>query len=321
MPAAQPVPVTVVGGYLGAGKTTLVNQVLLGGHGRRIAVLVNDFGEVNIDAALVASVSGSTIELTNGCACCAMGDNLAEAFHGLLSAQPPFEHVLVEASGVADPARLAAWATIPGLRVDSIVVLADAERVMERAADAYAGTTVLRQLAAADVVALTKTDLCTAASVERVRQWLARAVPGRPVVDVTGIGPRRAAALLAGPARHDGDERLGEPAGGHHTDRQHDDHHHHDGHDHDHDDQHDGATDHHAEVHRTRFVDLPEPIEPAALHALLDGIDGLVRAKGVVDLVGRGRCLVQLVGPRRTVETTEVEVVRLGLVTITCGPE
>src|SRR5689334_9991881 len=99
------IPLTVIGGFLGAGKTTLVNHLLRGGHGRRIAVMVNDFGAINIDAELVADRAADTISLANGCICCSIGDSLMLALIELLHRPDPPEHLVIEASGVADPAR------------------------------------------------------------------------------------------------------------------------------------------------------------------------------------------------------------------------
>src|SRR3546814_17999490 len=103
------IPLTVIGGFLGAGKTTLLNR-LLRQSGRRYIVLVNDFGAVNIDAALIASHDGSTINLANGCVCCPMADGLAEALLRVLDAQVRPEHIVIDASGVGGPWQLAGHA-------------------------------------------------------------------------------------------------------------------------------------------------------------------------------------------------------------------
>src|SRR5208283_5031671 len=97
-------PLTVLTGFLGAGKTTLLNRILNGGHGLRVGVLVNDFGAINIDADLIVGVEGGTISLSNGCVCCQIRDDLIEAVVGLLARPEPIDYVLLEASGVADPA-------------------------------------------------------------------------------------------------------------------------------------------------------------------------------------------------------------------------
>ena len=100
----EPIPVTIISGFLGAGKTSLLNHILNADHGLRVAVLVNDFGEINIDAALVSGVSGeSTINLSNGCICCSIRDDLLEAAVQLIQRPNPPEYIVVETSGVSDP--------------------------------------------------------------------------------------------------------------------------------------------------------------------------------------------------------------------------
>ena len=97
------IPVTIIGGFLGAGKTTLLNYILSENHGVRAAVLVNDFGAINIDAKLVVGVEGETVTLANGCVCCTIRDDLVGACLGLLQRDEPPEHLLIELSGVSDP--------------------------------------------------------------------------------------------------------------------------------------------------------------------------------------------------------------------------
>src|SRR5579862_9604885 len=96
-------PVTLLSGFLGAGKTTLLNSVLTQGEGRRLAVLVNDFGELNIDAKLIVKVEGQQIELANGCICCSIRDDLVAGVEQLLENNPAPEQLLIETSGVSDP--------------------------------------------------------------------------------------------------------------------------------------------------------------------------------------------------------------------------
>ena len=165
------IPFTVIGGFLGAGKTTLLNRLLAGATGRRFAVLVNDFGALDIDGALIAAHGGDTISLANGCLCCTIGDSLVTTLLALLERPERFDHIVVEASGVADPGRIADIAVIePRLVRDGVVVVVDAAEVLMRAADRRVGDTVARQLAAADLLLLNKIDL--ADDLATLRSWL-----------------------------------------------------------------------------------------------------------------------------------------------------
>jgi G3E family GTPase len=166
------IPFTVIGGFLGAGKTTLLNRLLAGATGRRFAVMVNDFGALDIDGKLIAAHGGDTVALANGCLCCTIGDSLVETLLRLLEQPDRFDHIVVEASGVADPARIADLAVIePRLARDGVIVVVDAAEVQRRAADRRVGDTVLRQIKAADLLVLNKIDLADDSAV--VHEWLA----------------------------------------------------------------------------------------------------------------------------------------------------
>jgi len=165
------IPVSVIGGYLGSGKTTLVNQLLAAGT-ERIAVLVNDFGEVDIDAALIEQADGDTIALANGCICCSLVDGLAAALDTITNLDPAPDRLVIEASGVADPASVAAYGHGPGFTLDAVVVLVDVETVRQRAVDRYVGDTVTSQLRSADIVVVNKVDLVGEAEVAEVMAWL-----------------------------------------------------------------------------------------------------------------------------------------------------
>jgi G3E family GTPase len=177
-------PTLIVGGYLGAGKTTLVNHLLRHAGGRRIAVMVNDFGELTIDADLIEGAEGSVLALAGGCVCCSFGSDLIGALQEVLQRQPPPDLILIETSGVALPAAVARAARLlPGLRIEGIVLLLDAETVRQRAEDPYVGDLVRQQLLDADLLILNKIERCSAAELAALDAWLpTMSTPGTPVV-------------------------------------------------------------------------------------------------------------------------------------------
>jgi G3E family GTPase len=158
----HPLGFTVIGGYLGAGKTTLVNRLLAEPGGRRLGVVVNDFGSVNIDAALITSHDGATVNLANGCVCCSLGTSLLETLDELRAHRPALDHVVVEVSGVGDPRKTAQWGHTPGFELQGVLVLVDVETLHERLADTRIADVVAAQIAGADLVMPTKADLVDA---------------------------------------------------------------------------------------------------------------------------------------------------------------
>ena len=259
------VPLTFVGGYLGSGKTTLINEVLARTD-RPIAVMVNDVGEVNIDAALIKKRSGDTIELTDGCVCCSLIDGFGAAFDQIRARPEPPDHLVVELSGVAQPERLIPWGKSAGFRLDGIVVLIDAERIEAGLADPYLVDTLESQIRAADLLVVTKLDLVSSAEAAEVRSRLQVLAPDTPVVDVEHASD--ASTLLAlGGRRPGGAAALPE------------------------------ATLFDAHVVERR--PMPTGIERAALDAMLAGLDAdVVRAKGIAELDDGSLQLVQVVGRR-----------------------
>ena len=150
------IPLTVIGGFLGAGKTTLINHLLRTAT-KRFGVLVNDFGAINIDAALIESRDGGTVALTNGCVCCEMGTDLGAGLATLAARVPAIEHAIVEASGVSDPWRVAQLALVEtGFELEPILVVVDAGALAGQLADRWVADTITGQLAAADRIVLNK---------------------------------------------------------------------------------------------------------------------------------------------------------------------
>lgn len=169
MPA---IPVTVLTGYLGAGKTTLLNRLLVAPHGKRYAVIVNEFGELGIDNDLVVDVDEEIFEMNNGCICCTVRGDLIRILAGLLKRKGEFDGILIETTGLADPAPVAQTFFVDEdlaerTRLDAIVTVADAKFIEERLADSHEAE---EQIAFADVLLLNKTDLVTPADLERIER-------------------------------------------------------------------------------------------------------------------------------------------------------
>src|SRR4029078_8679201 len=158
------IPVTVLTGYLGAGKTTLLNRILSEPHGQKYAVIVNEFGEIGIDNDLVVGVDEEVFEMNNGCICCTVRGDLVRILDGLMRRKGKFDAVIVETTGLADPAPVAQTFFVDEnvgrkTRLDAVVRVADAKRLSERLKDAPEAK---NQIAFADVILLNKTDLVSA---------------------------------------------------------------------------------------------------------------------------------------------------------------
>ncbi len=252
------VPLTLIGGYLGAGKTSLIP----------IAVLVNDVGAVNVDAALIRRRGADTIEFTDGCVCCSLSDGVGTAFDRLRERPVPPEHVVLELSGVAEPVRVAPWGRSAGFRLDGIVVVVDGEQLEHQLADDLVATAVTTQITSADLVMVSKADLVSTSRVQAVRAAVRDLAPDTPIVTADSgfvyaglldLGGGRVVDDIPPPTLFD--------------------------------------------VHTVTTVPFPpEPDEPS-LHRLLDGLDAaVVRAKGVAEADDGTQYLVQVVGRRRSVE-------------------
>jgi G3E family GTPase len=282
----EPIPVTVIGGYLGAGKTTLVNHLLRTADGLRMAVLVNDFGDLPIDAALIESQDGDVINIAGGCVCCSYGSEMIAALQALAARRPQPEHVLLETSGVSLPGSIAASVSLlREFAVDGIVVLADAETVRDHSDDRYIGDTIDRQLAAADLVVLNKSDLVSAATNAATHSWLVEKAPRARTI---------AAQQAALPLHVVTGGRLGLRSSSHH---------------------HQVAT---VQLFDTRYFSATTTDDAHALaQALCAPSLGIVRVKGFARDANGKQSLIQVVGPRGTAtEGAELTTNPLGLVVI-----
>ncbi|MDU8925856.1 GTP-binding protein [Alisedimentitalea sp. MJ-SS2] len=176
---SDPLPAITIGGYLGSGKTTLLNHLLRHADGRRLAILVNEFGELPIDADLIEAEEDGLISIAGGCVCCSFGNDLLAALRDLSQMQPRPDYVIIESSGVAIPGAItASVALLDGVRPDGTIVVVDAETVRKAARDDYIGDTITRQLADAEIVVINKLDLVDEATASDLLQWLATMAPG-----------------------------------------------------------------------------------------------------------------------------------------------
>ena len=270
-----PLPVTVIGGYLGAGKTTLVNNMLRQAGGRRLAIMVNEFGALPIDSSLVEAADDRIVSLTGGCVCCSYGEDLVSSLAMLAALDPRPDHVLLEASGVAFPGAIAGTVgLLTEFALDGTVVLADAETVQRRAADRYIGSTVRQQLAQADLILLNKCDL--AADPDAVQAWLGEAAPAARIVRAEQADVP--IDMMLG-TRTDGSALT---AGGRFSD--------------------------HTGGYVAAALDPPETADPEALARLLaDPAHRLLRAKGFVRRPDGAMAAIQVVGNRWTVSEAPPE--------------
>ena len=244
------IPVTVLTGYLGAGKTTLLNRILSEPHGKKYAVIVNEFGEIGIDNDLVVGADEEVFEMNNGCICCTVRGDLVRILDGLMKRKGKFDAIIVETTGLADPAPVAQTFFIDEnvgrrTKLDAVVTVADAKWLNDRLKDAPEAK---NQIAFADVILINKTDLVTPEELAEVEARIRGINPyarvhktERAKIALSEVLERNAfdldRILDIEPEFLEGD--------GH----DHDDHHHHD-HDHGHDDDHHHDHDHkHAHSH------------------------------------------------------------------------
>ncbi len=199
--ATDKVPVTVLTGYLGAGKTTLLNRILSEPHGKRYAVIVNEFGEIGIDNELIVGADEEVFEMNNGCICCTVRGDLIRIIEGLMKRKGRFDAIIVETTGLADPAPVAQTFFVDedvraAARLDAVVTVADAKWLAARLRDAPEAK---NQIAFADVIILNKTDLVTPAELREVEARIRAINPyarlhhaQRCNVDISAVLERRA---------------------------------------------------------------------------------------------------------------------------------
>lgn len=249
------IPVTVLTGYLGAGKTTLLNRILSENHGTRYAVIVNEFGEIGIDNDLLVESDEEIFEMNNGCICCTVRGDLIRTVENLMKRQGSFDAIVVETTGVADPAPVAQTFFMDEdvrakAKLDAVVAVVDCRHVLQRLADTDEAED---QIAFADVILLNKTDLVTAdelkaveTRIQSINPYAKRIRSERCAVPLDEVLNRGAFDLerILSLDPHFLEEAKHTHECGPDCDHDHH-HHHHDGHDHHHDHDHDHGHDHH----------------------------------------------------------------------------
>jgi G3E family GTPase len=293
MTSREAIPVTVLTGFLGAGKTTLLNYVLTRPHRRKCAVIINEFGAISIDSQLVVGIDEEILELNNGCLCCRMRGDLIKSLSDLLNRQKRFDYVLIETTGLADPAPVVQTFRSGELsdrfRLDGIITVVDAQHIEKELNDAPEATA---QIAFADVVLLNKTDLAGPSALEHIERRLRR-INTLAQIHRTHQAEIDLAHILDIKARELGGpfampEQPAEKA--------------HEEHDHDHTHEHDEH--HHAEDHahhdeRVKSVFLVDerPLELKKVEAWLTDVirtmgPNIYRSKGILLLKGQAKRVV-----------------------------
>ena len=269
------IPVTVLIGYLGAGKTTLLNRILSEPHGKKYAVIVNEFGEIGIDNDLVVGVDEEVFEMNNGCICCTVRGDLIRILDGLLKRRGQFDGILVETTGLADPAPVAQTFflddTVGGrTALDAVVTVADAKWLKERLKDAPEAK---NQIGFADIILLNKTDLVTAEELRDVESRIRAINPYArihrtercdvPIASLLGQGAFDLQRILSIEPDFLGGDHHHRDNGGH----GHGHHHHHDG----------GAKHYHDEEMQSLSLRSEQPLDP---EKFLPWINELVATEG-----------------------------------------
>ena len=299
MTKRDPIPVTVLTGFLGAGKTTLLNHLLSQKHGYKCAIIINEFGEISIDNQLVVGVDEDIIELNNGCLCCRVRGDLIKSLEALVQKQKRFDYVLIETTGLADPSPIVHTFKASDLgdkmRLDGIITVVDARHLEKELEDSPEPAS---QIAFADVILLNKTDLVSPADLERVEGRI-RHVNSLATLHRTHNSQIEPAKIFNLKARELGGnfsmpESVVQHA--HHHDHDHDcgpgcDH------DHSHDHEHGHPHHHHDESVTSFYLSDDRPLDLKKIETWLTEIirelgSNIYRSKGILQIQGQAKRVV-----------------------------
>jgi G3E family GTPase len=293
---SEKIPVTVLTGYLGAGKTTLLNRILSENHGKKYAVIVNEFGEIGIDNDLIIGADEEVFEMNNGCICCTVRGDLVRIMEGLMKRRGKFDAIIVETTGLADPAPVAQTFFVDedvqkNARLDAVVTVADAKWLSDRLKDAPEAK---NQIAFADVIVLNKTDLVSKGELSEVEARIRGINPyaklhrtERCKVALSDVLERGAFDL---DRILDIEPDFLEPGDDHDHDHHHDHHHDHDHHHHDHDHGH-GLKHYHDEDMQSLALRTDKPLDPMLFMPWLQNLvqaegQKILRSKGILAFAG-----------------------------------
>ncbi len=328
-------PITIITGFLGSGKTTLLNHILNNQQDLKVAVLVNEFGDIDIDSQLLVSIDQDMVQLSNGCICCTINEDLVEAVYKVLERKEKVDYLVIETTGVADPLPIIITFLGTELRdlthLDSVLTLVDAENFTP---DHFDSEAAMNQIVYGDIVLLNKIDLVPEAKVEELKNYIhsikagARIlrcqrgeIPLPLILDVGYNDPNFYAKMLgedATPDHHDQHDRHESSHTNHHHEHQHDHHesshtsHHHDSHDHHHHDHHDHH--HSAHLDNDGFISVSfqcdRPLSLTKFQNFLDNLpNNVFRGKGILWFVeSKLRHIFQLSGKRFSIDADEWKI-------------